>query len=128
MGNLFKAVEHADVCKNVAELMNACGQKAFNRYQVSAIRSAIQLEFHDRKAKNLTIRSRTMAGKSMINKRIADIDNDKLDPSLSVTTDDVKLCKKCICDEYSQRTGKCSWGFKDVRSRMGYDPDTALEL
>ena len=38
------------------------------------------------------------------------------------------IYKKCVADEYQDRTGKCAWGFASVRNKLGYDPVTGKEL
>ena len=87
-----------NVTNNIKELMNGISKKQFSYIEVSAI----------------------------LNTRIAELANKKLN-SNRITPEDVHLLKKCRADEYTYRTGRCAYGYKELRIRLGYDPDTGLE-
>ena len=110
--------------KNILEYMNSMGKREYNLNQVTAINSAIYKEAKTRTEK---IRSYTTEGKKYINQRAAKIANEIIGKN-EVNEHDIKLFKKCKLDEYSDRTGKCIWGFKESRIKMGYDPITGYEL
>lgn len=116
-----------EVLKNVVQLMNALSRKQFTYAQVSNIVSAINEEYCSRKNDNIKINGKTKAGKLEISKRRAKIVNERLGADI-ITPEDIKLYKKCVADEYTERTGKCAYGYKEVRKRLGYDPDTGLEI
>lgn len=115
------------VTKNIMEYMNSRSLKTFTYIQVSAIAESIKKEYYNRKEKGVEINTKTKEGKTELNKRIAAIANNKLGTD-NISAEDIKLYKKCFADEYTDRTGKCAWGFKDVRKRLGYDPKTGLEI
>lgn len=110
------------------EYMNAMARdKSFHYEEVSAIANAIDAEYWDRKARDLVINGKTERGRQEINKRVSEITNRKLGKEV-ITAADVRLYKRCIAEEYTDRTGKCAWGFKEVRRRYGFDEKTGLEL
>ncbi|AIY85205.1 hypothetical protein U729_3100 (plasmid) [Clostridium baratii str. Sullivan] len=115
------------VTENIREYMNSMSKRNFSYLQVSAIANAIKEEYYDRKKLGIIIKTKTKEGREELNKRAADIANRKLNIK-NITKDDVRLYKKCLAEEYTNRTGKCAWGFKELRSRLGYDPETALEI
>ncbi|KOF57840.1 MULTISPECIES: hypothetical protein [Clostridium] len=115
------------VTKNILEYMNSMSIKQFSYIQVSCIASSIKTEYYDRKDKNIKINGKTEDGKKQLNKRIADIVNKKL-LNNDITPDDIRLYKRCFAEEYTNRTGKCAWGFTELRQRLGYDPKTGIEL
>lgn len=122
-----------NVTTNVLEYMNGMSKKQYVYSQVSAIANAITDEFYDRKAIGLIINGRTENGKKEIRTRVAAIANKKLIKKglldeANINSYDVWLYKKCYAEEYTDRTGKCAWGYKELRQRWGFDPDTALEL
>ena len=112
---------------NIQEYMNSQSQKVFSIHEVCAIANSIRDEFDDRKAKGLVINGKTEAGKITLNQRIADIANARLGTK-SIRADDVRLYKRSFAAEYTDRTGRCAWGFKEVRERLGFDPETGEEL
>ena len=114
--------------RDVLSYMNARGKKQYNKYQLSAISTAIKLEPLEREEQGLCIKSRTKKGKELLNERAAEIANRRLTKNDLVTGYDVWLFKVCNAQEYQDRTGKCAWGFKQVRKRLGYDENTGLEL
>jgi len=125
--------EQGVATNNIREYMNGMSTKQFVYEQVSAIANAIRTEFYDRKAIGLTINTKSEEGKAQLSARIAEIANKTLikkkkDDLADVTQHDVWLYKKCCAEEYTDRTGKCAWGFKELRQRWGFDPNTALEL
>lgn len=115
------------VSKNIMEYMNAMSTKQFSYVHVSCIANSIKVEYYDRKLKGLEIKVKTKAGKTELNKRVADIVNKRLGIK-NITPDDIKLYKNCFAEEYANRTGKCAWGFKELRQRLGYDPETGIEI
>lgn len=114
------------VIENITEYMNSRVIKKFSKYEVGAISRAIGEEFIERKKNGPKLRSKTKEGKKIINERIIEII--KKEYGYEIKTEDVVLYKKCRADEYSDRTGKCAWGFADVRKKRGYDPNTGLEI
>lgn len=122
-----------NVTTNIMEYMNGMSTKQFVYAQVSAIANAIKDEFYDRKAIGLVINTKSDEGKAQLSARVADIANKKLIKKgkkdlANIVGHDVWLYKKCYAEEYTDRTGKCAWGFKELRQRWGFDPETALEL
>lgn len=115
-----------EVTKNIVEYMNSLSKKQFSYAIVSNIANAIKTEYYDRKSKGLKINGKTEQGKKQLNTRIADMVNKKL--GTSIMADDVRLYKRCFAEEYTNRTGRCAWGFKDMRERLGFDIETGLEL
>lgn len=115
------------VTENVLHYMNAISQKQFTYVIVSNIAKSIKDEYYNRKACGLIINGKMESGKKQINNRIADIVNRKLGVN-TITSDDVRLYKRCFAEEYTNRTGKCAWGFKEVRQRLGFDVNTGLEI
>lgn len=116
------------VRENIMEYMNSIGHKEYNYLQVSKISNSIKKEYHDRKIKGIKINGKSKEGKLKINERIADMVNNNIPSKYHVSPDDVRLYKKSFALEYQDRTGRCAWGFKDVRKRLGYDTETGLEL
>ena len=105
------------VADNILAYMNARGTKKYTKYHLGAIRAAIRTEFI----------TRDKTGKQKLNREIAKIANETLG-STDITAHDVWIYKKCVADEYQDRTGKCAWGFASVRNKLGYDPETGKEL
>lgn len=114
-----------NVTQNITDYMNSMGTKQFSYNQVSAISAAIKTEYYERKANESASVPRTKAEKTLLNNRIAEIANNLL--FTKITGDDVHLYKKCREDEYSNRTNKCAWGYKNTRDRQGYDIMTGVE-
>ncbi len=115
----------SNVTQNITDYMNSRRNKHFSYYQVSAISAAIKTEYYERKAAGSAYVPRTKAEKEYLNNRIAEIANKSL--FRKITGDDVHLYKKCREDEYSNRTNKCAWGYRNTRDRQGYDITTGLE-
>ncbi|MEG2289073.1 MAG: hypothetical protein RSA29_04525 [Clostridium sp.] len=113
--------------RDVLSYMNSHGRKQYTKYQLSAISTAIKIEPLDRAEEGLVIKTRSKKGREILNQRIADIANKKLYKD-KVTAHDVWVFKKCNAEEYQDRTGKCAWGFKEVRKKLGFDEETGLEL
>lgn len=114
------------VIDNIAEYMDALGDRHYTVYEVSAIRAAIKKEFYERRAQGITINGRIKSGRLQINERVAAII--KRDYGFDLSNSDLQLYKKCFLSEYQDRTGRCGWGFKELRQRLGYDPETGIEL
>lgn len=114
--------------RDILSYMNSHGKKQYTKYQVSAISTAIPREVKEREEEFIEFSARTPKGRELLNRRVADIANRNLDSNSKVTPHDVWLFKRCRAEEYQDRTGKCAWGFKEVRRRLGYDEDTGLEL
>ena len=115
-----------NVTNNIKELMNGISKKQFSYIEVSAILNSIYDEFRVRKIEGLEINTKTKRGRFILNTRIAELANKKLN-SNRITPEDVHLLKKCRADEYTYRTGRCAYGYKELRIRLGDDPDTGLE-
>lgn len=115
------------VADNILYYMNSRGDKQYNKYQLVAIRAAIRTEFITRDKTDIFFNAKSKIGKKKLNRKIAEIANETLG-SKQITEHDVWLYKKCLADEYMDRTGKCAWGFKEVRKKLGYDPETGLEV
>jgi transcriptional regulator with XRE-family HTH domain len=122
-----KTNKRGEVSKNICNYMNerATHQKEYSIYEVNAIRKSISLELIDRKRNKLIIK-KTEIGKKEINKRIADIANKTYKTKL--THEDVKLWRICCRDEYTDRTGKCTWGIPEVRRKLGFNSITGHTL
>ena len=116
----------AAVTNNIKEYMNTHGKREYTYAQVSAIQECIRAEYEGRKNAPLYINTKTKEGRKTLNKRIASLVNEKLN-SFDITYEDVHLYKKCKAEEYQHRTGRCAYGFKELRERRGYDPETGLE-
>lgn len=116
------------VFENIAYYMSTLGNKEYSKFEASAIGQSIRTEFEERqKDETLKFKSvRSKIGKEKLNNRVAAIV--KRDFSINVTAQDVLIFKKARPEEYQNRTGRCAWGFKDLRKRLGYDPETGLEL
>ena len=110
---------------NIRDFMNAFGKKEYTTYHVCAIESAIRIEAEIRKLDPNYKKIRTKEGRRKINFAAAKICTKN---GFVTTAHDVWLYKRCRAREYEDRTGKCAWGFKDVRKRMGYDPQTGKEI
>jgi hypothetical protein len=117
----------ADVTTNIAEYMSALGGREFCATEVGIIRKAIRTEFSRRRRDHRTIAAKTKIGRAEINRRVADIANFALG-IVELSPEDIQLYKKCRLLEYADRTGKCAWGYTELRERTGYDPVTGREL
>lgn len=114
--------------RDILSYMNSHGKKQYTKYQVSAISTAIPIEAKEREEEFIKFNTRTRKGKELLNRRVADIANRNLDVNSRVTPHDVWVFKRCRLEEYQARTGKCAWGLKEYRRRLGYDENTGLEL
>ena len=114
--------------RDILSYMNSHGKKQYTKYQVSAISIAIPTEAKEREEEFIEFSARTPKGRELLNRRVADIANRNLDSNSKVTPHDVWLFKRCRLEEYQYRTGKCAWGLKEYRRRLGYDENTGLEL
>lgn len=112
----------------IAELMNALGDRKFTPFEIATIEAHKVPEYEDRKNKNIQINGKTEEGKKQINKRLAAMVNEVIKPKIPITAEDIRRYKRCWADEYTNRTGKCAWGFKEVRAKLGYDPVTGVEV
>lgn len=117
----------ATVNTNILEYMNTRSKKKITMFQLNQIINAIRTELEEREVEGLKINTRTKVGRTILNERTADIANRMLGKD-KVTAHEVWLYKVCRAEEYQDRTGKCAWGLKDVRLKLGYDPETGLEL
>lgn len=115
------------VADNILAYMNARSNKQYTKYHIGAIRAAVRTEFITRDKTDIFFNARSKSGKQKLNRKIAKIANEILG-STDITEHDVWIYKKCVADEYQDRTGKCAWGFKSVRNKLGYDPETGLEI
>lgn len=114
--------------KTIAELMSALGNREFTAFEVSTIESCKSIEYNDRKKNGIKINGKTEKGKKQINKRLAAVVNKIAKLKVPITGEDIRLYKRCWADEYTERTGKCAWGFKEIRTKLGYDSVTGLEI
>lgn len=117
--------------KAITEYMNSrCTNRLFTPFEVQMIESVIVREKELRDRRGIVINSRTKAGKLLLNQRIADMVNKAMNfkPGEQMKPEHIRLYRQCWADEYTDRTGKCAWGFKDVREKMGFDPVTGLEV
>lgn len=109
---------------NICEYMNVFGNKKYSIDHVRAIRKAIIQEREDRYSKKVYIRLNKM-GRKEINRRAAQIVNKEFS---DINSDDIELFKRCTRNEFEDRTGKCAWGFPEVRERLGFNQTTGEEL
>lgn len=114
------------IVDNITGYMNALGHKTYTKYEASAIRNCIRHEYDQRQTRPRDINNRSKKGKKVINQRIVLLIKDRYGYDLSVA--DIEHYKKCYRLEYSDRTGRCIWGFKERRKMLGYNPDTGLLL
>lgn len=120
-------MKKAPVTKNIMDYMNSMSIKQYNYYQVVNIARAIKAEYRDRRNNKIAINVKTDKGKDQLNQRTAAIVNEKMGGNY-ILPEDVRLFKRCFVEEYTNRTGKCAWGFKDVRKRLGFDEETGIEI
>lgn len=116
--------------KTIAEYMNGlCRDRDFTAMEVALIETQIKPEWRERIENNIKVNGRTNTGKEFINTHIAERVNGLLQNSkIPIKLHHIKIYKKCWTDEYTDRTGKCSWGFKEIREKLGYDPNTGLQI
>ncbi len=113
--------------KAITEYINSrCTDRQFTPLEIAVIETQKDAVTRHRDREPLNRKSKS--GKQIINQRIADRVNDMMAPKIPVTSEHIRLYKRCWADEYSDRTGKCAWGFADIRVRLGYDPKTGLEI
>lgn len=117
---------NGEVLQNVCEYMNAFSDKEYKKLHISILKKCILQDYNERKSLKININFRTKEGKKIIHERIIKIANEIYD--IDFKTEDIRLYRRCVSEEYSNRTGKCAWGFSDVRKRMGYDPVTGEEI
>lgn len=102
------------VNKNISDYMSALGNRNYLEFDAAIIRNAIAYEYLDRKKIGLNLNK----DKKKINNRIIKLIFEKYDIRYSLN--DIILFKKCRLLEYEYRTGKCPFGFKEYKKRMGY--------
>jgi hypothetical protein len=113
----------------IAELMNGlCRDRAFTGNEVAFIEIQIKAEKENREALGIDIETKSRQGRENLCKRIADRINAETQFKFPITAKHIHLYRQCRADEYTNRTGKCAWGFKNTRERLGYDPDTGREV
>lgn len=115
------------VTENIRVYMNSRSTREYSYYEVSAIAGAIGVEYNNRKQSGRVINGKTEEGRLLINQRVAAIANEKLGTNL-LNAEAVRLYKRCFAAEYTERTGRCAWGFKEVRRRLGFDENTGYEI
>ena len=115
------------VSKRIMEYMNGMSNKKFSIEEVKAIKSSMYKEKQDRDLKQIIINTRSLKGKRELNERVARIANSILASNL-IESQHVHLYKMCQLEEFTDRTGKCAWGFKHVRKSLGFDEVTGLEV
>ncbi|MDF2675309.1 MAG: hypothetical protein K0R09_3581 [Clostridiales bacterium] len=115
--------------KAIADLMNGtCRDRQFTGLEIAMIESSRVPELKERKKLNIIVNGKSPEGKLLINQRTANMVNSILRPKVPLRAEHIKIYKRCWADEYTDRTGKCAWGFKEICARLGYDPVTRLEL
>jgi hypothetical protein len=115
--------------KAIAELMSGiCRDRTFKGNEVALIEIQIHAEKKDRDAKGIEISTRTMKGRDLLCKMIATKINAETKFKVPITASHIHLYRQCRADEYTERTGKCAWGYKNTRERLGYDPKTGKEV
>lgn len=118
-----KVVERGEVSRNICKYMNLLStSKVYTAYHVNAIRRCLSIELKQRKEKGISCSSRSKNGKHEIYKRVAALVKEEFNQE--VTGEDVRLYKKCVRQEYTDRTGKCTWSIPQVRKRLGHNPVT----
>lgn len=124
----YLKIMKGEVTRNICSYMNiyALGGRNYKLIEVKIIRESIRKEFILRKSQKLIVNTKTKAGKKQINERICKIANSSF-VNLKISLSDVELYKKCRLVEYEERTGKCAYGYPDVRERYGFNPITGLE-
>lgn len=113
-GNVFK-----NICKYMNDLSNC---RTYTTLHVSIISKCIKTEYKERKQHGIHISSKTIEGKKEIYRRAAAIAKREFDMQFNAS--DIELFKRCTRLEYTDRTGKCTWGIPSVREYLGYDPKT----
>lgn len=116
-----------EVTESIVEYMNGMSKKQFTLEEGKAIQKAIPYEHADRNMKSLDINSKSKNGREEINQRTALIANTILKAD-TIKAEHIHLFKMCKWTEFSDRTGKCAYGFKEMRERLGYDVITGLEI
>lgn len=117
---------NGEILKNVCEYMNALSKKKYKTLEISILKKCILQDYKERKSLKINVNFRTKEGKQIIHERIVKMA--KQIYNINFTSEDIKLYRKCVSEEYSNRTGKCAWGFAEIRKRIGYDPVTGIEL
>ena len=113
----------------IAELMNGvCRDRTFTGNEVALMEMQIQLEREERAAIGVVIDTKTKKGRKALCEKIARMINAVGSFKVPITAEHVHMYKKCRADEYTERTGKCSWGYENVCQKFGYDPVTREEI
>lgn len=119
-------MKKGQVIENITEYMNNLGERKYTKFEVSAIRTSINKEFIERKKDSIKLNPRTKKNKKIINERVSKIV--KRDFGFNTSACDIKLFKKCLVEEYQNRTGKCAWRYASAREHLGYDTITGLAI
>ena len=109
----------SEILENRAEYLNGLSKREFSINEVKAISVAIAKERRDRDSNNIIIQGNTVKGRQAINERVAYIVNQMLKTKDAIKPADVRLYKKCRAEAYMDRTGRCAWGFANVREKGG---------
>lgn len=117
--------KYGNVSKNICKYMNSLGRREYTLDEVKAIKKAILEEREFRRKNNINVNF-DRNGKKITNEKIALIASDNLE--MKITVRDIELYKRCVRNEFEDRTGKCAWGFPEVRKRLGFNPATGEEL
>ena len=111
------------VTQNICWYMNELSvDRKYTIYEVSAIRRCLSLEHRKRKDEGIQIKSKTKAGKYEIYRRVVALA--AAEYKMKLKPEDVELFKKCTRQEFTDRTGKCTWSLPDVRRKLGHNPIT----
>jgi hypothetical protein len=115
--------------KVIAELMNGlCTDRTFTGNEVALVEIQIKAEKEDREAHGIEIETKSRLGRENLCKRIAAKINAETKFKIPITAKHIHQYRQCRADEYTNRTGKCAWGFASTRKRLGYDPETGQEV
>lgn len=114
--------------ETIASLMTGLSKREFTGFEIALIERAIVKEAGERNKKGIKINTRTKKGRDFISNRTAELVNEILVSKVKITVEHIRIYKTCRVDEFSERTGRCAWGFKDLRKRLGYDPYTGKEI
>jgi hypothetical protein len=115
--------------KAIAELMTGvCRDRSFTGNEVALIEIQIKTEKEDREAQGIEIETKSRLGRENLCKRIAAKINAETKFKIPITAKHIHQYRQCRADEYTNRTGKCAWGYKNTRERLGYDPKTGKEV
>lgn len=112
----------------LAAAMSALSYRIFTGFEIAIIEGCVISEYKQRKIEGISINNKLLSGRKIIRERTAALVNERLNTGNQVNEEHILRFKRVLADDYTERTGKCAWGFKEVRKRWGYDPDTGREI